>query len=102
MDNGSTDNYKIEPKFNNNVTLIYNDKKHAQVELGEKYLKEHIRGKFKWVLVVDLDILNKIRDSGLYNIVNEIRCCVLGSFNKNDEIFQDNKVRILKTSENLK
>lgn len=55
VDNGSTDNYKIEPKFNNNVTLIYNDKKHAQVELGEKYLKEHIRGKFKWVLVVDLD-----------------------------------------------
>ena len=65
------------------------------------YIYFHICCLNNWRDIV-INIFNKIRDSGLYNMVDEIRCCVLGNFNENDEIFQDNKVRILKTSENLK
>lgn len=41
-----------------------------------------------------------IKDSGLYNIIKEIRCCILGNYDKS--IFEtDSKIVIVKTSNNL-
>ena len=57
-------NYSNYENYDNNSLLrqtilnSFHDKpkyKNVLSEEGEKYLKEHIRGKFKWVLVVDLD-----------------------------------------------
>lgn len=54
VDNGSTDSYQIEPRFQSRATLLYNDKKHAQQEIGDQ-VYQTIRPLCKWLVVVDLD-----------------------------------------------
>jgi hypothetical protein len=46
------------------------------------------------------DLITKIKESGLYDVITEIRCCVLGSYDK--EIFDDSKIVIWATNDNLK
>lgn len=41
------------------------------------------------------DHLFKIKDSGLYDIVDEIRLSILGEYDENLELFNDNKVKIV-------
>ena len=40
-----------------------------------------------------------IKDSGLYNNIKEIRCCILGDYDVS--LFNDNKIKIYKTSNNI-
>ena len=55
IDNGSTDNYlPILKKYKNIVVLARDPKKHAQIELYNKYFLKAVRY-YKWTLVCDLD-----------------------------------------------
>jgi len=45
-------------------------------------------------------LLHKIKDSGLYDEINEIRCCVLGEYNV--KLFNDPKIIIRNKTENIK
>lgn len=44
-------------------------------------------------------LLNSIKECGLYNNINEIRCCILGQFN--DSLFDDEKIIIRATSNDI-
>ena len=44
-------------------------------------------------------LINRIKDSGLYEIVKEIRCGILG--NKDEEYFKDPKIKIIYESKNM-
>jgi hypothetical protein len=44
-------------------------------------------------------LMNHIKESGLYDQVKEIRCCILGDYDEN--IFLDKKIKIRATSDNV-
>lgn len=54
IDNNSTDNYDQILKKYNNITLIKDDKIHAQTELYNKYFLEKVKS-YEWTIVCDLD-----------------------------------------------
>lgn len=64
------------------------------------YIYIHICCINNWKEVLDL-LSFKIRDSGLYEIVCKIKCCVLGDFSSNISLFRDPKVEVIGISEDL-
>jgi hypothetical protein len=62
------------------------------------YIYFHICTINTWHEIVTY-MLNKIKESGLYNEVKEIRCVVLGKYDKNDNIWSDPKINVIYTSE---
>lgn len=48
------------------------------------------------------DHLFKIKDSGLYDIVDEIRLSILGNYDKNNSLFIDDKIKIVAHADNIK
>jgi len=64
------------------------------------YIYIHVCCVNNWVDVFQ-DIMCKIRDSGLYDYVNAIRCCILGSsYESHSYLFNDPKIEILETNPN--
>jgi hypothetical protein len=61
------------------------------------YIYFHICTINTWREIVT-HMLNKIKESGLYNEVKEIRCVVLGEYNKDDEIWNDPKINVIYTT----
>ena len=58
IDNGSTDNYlPIIKKYKDKIHLVVDVKKHAQIELYNKYFKYFLSKikKYEWILICDLD-----------------------------------------------
>ena len=51
---------------------------------------------------VFLNLMTKIKESGLYDVITQIRCCVLGNYHNNSELFNDSKIVIWAASNNLK
>jgi hypothetical protein len=47
------------------------------------------------------NLFNKIKDSGLYDIIKEIRCGILGNHEFYDPLFTDPKINIFGMSDNL-
>jgi glycosyltransferase involved in cell wall biosynthesis len=72
IDNGSDDNYlpKIVKYINQGIiTLNIDNKRHAQVELYNKYYLNKCKENSKWVMVVDLDEFVYSRNG--YNTIRE-------------------------------
>ena len=66
------------------------------------YIYFHISCINNWLTIVT-DMVNDIKTSGLYNIIDEIRCFILGDFNVNfiPEIFNDIKIKICNVHPNI-
>jgi hypothetical protein len=66
------------------------------------YIYFHICCINNWLKIV-IDIINDIKKSGLYIIIDEIRCFILGDFNVNliPEIFNDPKIKICNVHPNI-
>ena len=45
-------------------------------------------------------LILSIKESGLYDVIEEIRCCILGTYDAS--LFTDPKIKIHATSENIK
>jgi hypothetical protein len=58
------------------------------------YIYFHICCINNWPIIV-ANLHNDIKNSGLYDVVDEIRCGVLGEYDPNYEFFNDAKVKIV-------
>lgn len=54
----------------------------------------HICCASNWISVFE-NLMWKIRDSGLYEYVDKIRCCILGDYSEHSYLFHDPKMEIL-------
>jgi len=61
------------------------------------YIYIHICVKNNWLTVLT-NLINNIKKSGLYDIIDKIRCFVLGTLNEIPEILNDKKIIIVKNS----
>lgn len=55
LDNGSNDNYQIDPKFLNKINLYHDSTPFAQNKLLNKYFLNKVKKETEWVLYIDLD-----------------------------------------------
>ena len=65
------------------------------------YIYFHICCLNNWKEIVD-KIIFKIKDSGLYDIVDEIRCGILGNYEKYESLKNDPKIKIIGNSPDIK
>lgn len=63
-------------------------------DLRKTYIYFHVCCINNWHIIVN-DMLSQIKKSGLYDKVNEIRCCVLGDYIDHKYIFEDKKMNII-------
>jgi hypothetical protein len=66
--------------------------------MSNTYIYIHVCCINDWKDVFNL-LIFKIKDSGLYDVTKEIRCCVLGEYDPS--VFTDPKIRIVKSSPHL-
>lgn len=68
----------------------------------KKYIYVHICCKNNWYQIFE-NIINFIKVSKLYDVITEIRCCVLGNFDKSKyTLFDDEKITIINKHMNMK
>ena len=96
------DNFFLPPKYN---LYLNNYLKKSQPKKGEQKIVVyfHICCINNWVEIVT-NLLFKIKLSGLYNNIFEIRCVVLGNdknIEDNKQIFEDNKIKIIYNSDDI-
>lgn len=65
----------------------------------KNYIYLHICCINNWKDILN-NLLFKIKDSGLYDKIDEIRCCILGNYD-NYELLNDPKIKIIDTSDNI-
>jgi len=99
---------RIELNDNNNLPIIYDIylSKYCQlnkvIPLKPVYIYIHICILNNWKDIVDR-LYFKIKNSGLYNIITEIRISILGDYinNKDFEVFNDIKSKIIYRSTDI-
>lgn len=55
IDNDSTDGYIINLEYHPLITLVYDNKKHSQIDLLNKHFLEKIKEESEWIINIDLD-----------------------------------------------
>lgn len=63
------------------------------------YIYIHVCCINNWIEIL-YNLLNKIKCSGLYDNIDEIRCCILGNY-ENNKLFDDPKIKIIAQSDDL-
>jgi len=78
--------------------VLYDNPKKTLINNNNIYVYIHVCCLNNWKEIFN-NIIHKIKDSGLYEIVKEIRCGVLGDYDIN--IFNDPKIKIIGHSNNM-
>ena len=65
------------------------------------YIYIHICVKNNWLTVLT-NLITNIKDSGLYDVIDKIRCFILGTMDEIPEILNDEKIIIIKKNSNYK
>jgi beta-1,4-mannosyl-glycoprotein beta-1,4-N-acetylglucosaminyltransferase len=104
------DNNFLPPNYNLYLSNYYKETKQLETQKNEKNQKNqkivvyfHICCINNWLEVVS-NLLFKIKQSGLYNKIFEIRCIVLGNYaniEDNKNLFQDEKIKIIYNSDDI-
>jgi len=87
--------HKVELANNN-----YLPKNYKLLLTSPIYIYIHICIKGTWLDILT-NIITNIKKSGLYDIIDKIKCFILGNLNKIPDIFNDEKIIIVKQDPNI-
>ena len=101
------DNNNLPPKYDIYLNNYYENaptEENMNENMNENnikiYIYFHICCINNWVDIVS-NLLFKIKNSGLYKIITEIRCVILGDYLSYKELFDDNKIKVIYSSLNI-